>query len=161
MKNPSGLMNISIPARYVEYFEMLVQAEVYSDLETALLRAFRLGVNDCLDDAFDLESGEPAMDLELLSGEPATVQVKDISDETHRQLRAVAHLFSISADRAASVVLLLGLCHHYLELKASAMFEKDERFREKVRDLPHEMDEDIDEWGSEYGIYPDTDTEED
>ena len=150
----SDVMNISIPARYVEYFEMLVQAEVYSDLETARLRAFRLGVSDCLDDAFDLESGEPDMDLELLSGEPATVQVKDISDETYRKLRAVAHLFSMSTDRAASVVLLFGLCHHYLELKTSAMFETDERFREKVRDLPHEMDEDIDEWGPEYGIYP-------
>ena len=108
---------------------MLVQTEVYSDLETARLKAFRLGVSDCLDDAFDLESGEPAVDLSLLSGDQATVQVKDISEETYRKLRAVAHLFSMSVDRAASVVLLLGLCHHYLELKTSAMFETDERFR--------------------------------
>ena len=145
-------MKVEIPEQYVKYFEMLVEAGVYENDETALTKCFKRGLEDNESDiamGLDVEHltggrHEPDMDMTLLQGEFFTVEVPSNPD-FEKRLQYVSEKFAVPVSEGVSIILMFGLFHHYWELKHSQVYETNSDFREKVRALPHEPDEDMDE----------------
>jgi len=142
-----GSMKVEIPEQYVKYFEMLVEAGVYKEVETALTKCFKRGLEANESDIGIVgESGrhEPDMDMTLLQGKFVTIEVPS-DPEFEKRLEFVSEKFAVPISEGGSIVLMLGLFHHYWELKHSQVYETNSDFRDKVRAMPHEPDEDMDE----------------
>lgn len=148
-------MKVDIPKQYVIYFEMLVTAGVYKDINTALSKVFEVGLDET---EADLETignnshAEPDMDMRLLQGKFTSLEVPD-APEYQRRIETISKAFAVPLSETASIILLFGLFHHYSALKHCQPYQSDPQFRREVRALPHEPDEDMydfDEQGEWY-----------
>lgn len=130
-------MEITIPQWYRPYVDMLIEAGLCSNEQTAFARVFEDGLREAESDA-DL-SGEPdVIDLDaVLSGEPIIVNVT-VTVEQFEHLEQVSKGYDMPIGRAAAVVIAQGLFEQCLDLKQTQFYKDDSHFRIKVDNMPHD-----------------------
>ena len=126
-------MNISVPKAYLEYVDMLVEAEVYSSRETALIRVFEHGLNETEFDAW-VEGGSETHH-KILEGEQATIQIPDNFEYAER-LGFITRKSKLSEEKIATLSFLRGLFDHRLALERSGLFKTNDDFRRRVYRMP-------------------------
>ncbi len=126
-------MEIKVPKLYMEYVDMLVEAEVYSSREAALLRVFEHGLNETEFDA--RVEGGPEIHLNILDGEQTTIHIPDNSEYAER-LGFIKKKSQLSEEKVATLSFLQGLFGHRLALERSGLFKMNEDFRRRVYRMP-------------------------
>ena len=126
-------MEIKVPKAYLEYVDMLVEAQVYSSRETALIRVFEHGLNETEFDAW--VEGGPEIHLNILEGEQASIQIPDSSEYAER-LGFIIKKSQFSEEKAATLSFLQGLFDHRLALERSSPFKTNDEFRRRVYKMP-------------------------
>jgi hypothetical protein len=140
-KKGGAVMKVQIPARWVRYIDMVIEAWG-TDKATTLERLFERGMEDTLDDIAicgGMCDFPPDMDPELLEGPSVEIEVPyEISEALEVYLSELERHFGVSRDTLYTAFFLWGLFDEYLQLKDHPRYETDPAWRELVDRMPHD-----------------------
>jgi len=131
------VVKIQMPRRHYKYICMIVRAGKCPSEKNVLQEIFEKGLGEA---EFDSTiGGVPDMDMSLLRGKQIIITMDIVKSEFDRKLEFIKKGYEYPEDRVMSIVFLQGLFEYYPLLKGSELYLTDEKFKEEVDRMPHDL----------------------